>query len=93
MAYRNEAVDLRIVNYSDLRKNLKDYLDAVYQDRQALVVTRRGDEHVVVISMDEYRSLAETEYLLSEEANARHLRDSLGDARSGGATPRTLSDE
>lgn len=93
MAYRNEAVDLRVVNYSDLRKNLKDYLDAVHRDRQALVVTRRGDEHVVVISMDEYRSLAETEYLLSEEANARHLRDSLRAARSGGATPRTLSDE
>ena len=29
MAYRNEAVDLRVVNYSDLRKNLKGYLDAV----------------------------------------------------------------
>lgn len=43
--------------------------------------------------MDEYRSLAETEYLLSEEANARHLRDSLRAARNGGATPRTLSDE
>ena len=92
MAYRNDAVDLRVVNYSDLRKNLKDYLDAVCRDRQALVVTRRNDEHVVVISMDEYRSLAETEYLLSEEANARHLRDSLREARSGGATPRTLSD-
>ena len=93
MAYRNDAVDLRVVNYSDLRKNLKAYLDAVCRDRQALVVTRRDDEHVVVVSMDEYRSLAETDYLLSEEANARHLRDSLREARSGGATPRTLSDE
>lgn len=92
MAYRNDVVDLRVVSYSELRKNLKDYLDAVCRDRQALVVTRRGDEHVVVISMDEYRSLAETEYLLSEEANARHLRDSLHEARSGGAAPRALSD-
>ena len=56
-------------------------------------MTRRGDEHVVVISMDEYRNLAETEYLRSEEANAGHLRDSLRAARSGGATPRALSDE
>ena len=93
MAYRNEALDLRVVNYSDLRKNLKDYLDSVHRDRQALIVTRRGEEHVVVISLDEYRSLAETEYLLSEEANARHLRDSLREGRSRGATPRTLSDE
>ena len=84
---------MRVVSYSDLRKHLKDHLDAVCRDRQALVVTRRNDDHVVVISMDEYRSLAETEYLLSEEANARHLRDSLGAARSGAATPRALSDE
>ena len=84
---------MRVVSYSDLRKHLKDHLDEVCRDRQALVVTRRNDEHVVVISMDEYRSLAETEYLLSEEANARHLRDSLREARSGGATPRALSDE
>ena len=68
---------MRVVNYSDLRKNLKGYLDSVYQDRQPLVVTRRNNEHVVMISIDEYHSLAETEYLLSEEANARHLRDSL----------------
>ncbi len=84
---------MRFVSYSDLRKHLKDHLDAVCRDRQALVVTRRNDDHVVVISMDEYRSLAETEYLLSEEENARHLRDSLRAARSGAATPRALSDE
>lgn len=85
--------DVRVVNYSTLRKNLKDYLDAVCRDRQALVVARRNDQHVVMISMDEYRSLAETEYLLAEEANARHLRDSLRAARAGEGEPHTLSDD
>ena len=42
------------------------------------------------LRIDEYRSLAETEYLLSNEANARHLRDSLREARNGGARPREL---
>ena len=93
MAYRDDIVGMRVVNYSNLRRNLKDYLDAVCRDRQALVVTRRDGEQVVVISMDEYRSLTETEYLLSEETNAHHLRDSLRAARSGAATPRALSDE
>ena len=84
---------MRVVNYSDLRKNLKGYLDAVYQDRQPLVVTRRNNEHVVMISIDDYQSLAETEYLLSEEANARHLRDSLQDSRGGRAKRRDLSED
>lgn len=86
-------VDMRVMNYSTLRKNLKDYLDAVCRDRQALVVARRNDQHVVMISMDEYRSLAETEYLLAEEANARHLRESLRAARAGEAEPRALSSD
>lgn len=85
--------DVRVVNYSDLRRSLKDYLDAVCRDRQALVVARRNEQHVVMISMDEYRSLAETEYLLAEEANARHLRDSLRAARAGEAEPRTLIED
>lgn len=84
---------MRVVNYSDLRRSLKDYLDAVCRDRQALVVARRNEQHVVMISMDEYRSLAETEYLLAEEANARHLRDSLRAARAGEAEPRTLIED
>ena len=84
---------MRVVNYSELRKNLKGYLDSVYEDRQPLVVTRRNDEHVVMLSIDEYHSLAETEYLLSGEANARHLRDSLRAARSGGARRRELSED
>ena len=91
MAYVSPG--MRVVNYSDLRKNLKGYLDAVYQDRQPLIVTRRNNEHVVMISIDEYHSLAETEYLLSEEANAQHLRDSLRAARSGGARRRELSED
>ena len=84
---------MRVVNYSELRKNLKGYLDGVHRDRQPLVVTRRNNEHVVMISIDEYRSFAETEYLLSEEANARHLRDSLRAARSGGARRRELNED
>ena len=84
---------MRVVNYSDLRKSLKDYLDTVYRDRQPLVVTRRNNEHVVMISIDEYQSLVETEYLMSEEANARHLRDSLRAARSGSARHRELSED
>ena len=84
---------MRVVNYSDLRRSLKDYLDAVCRDRQALVVARRNEQHVVMISMDEYRCLAETEYLLAEEANARHLRDSLRAARAGEAEPRTLIED
>lgn len=81
------------VSYSDLRQNLKRYLDRVYGDREALIVTRKGNENVVMISLDEYNSLVETSYLLSSEANAKHLTESLSAARSGAISERELIDE
>ena len=41
------------VNYSDLRQNLKKYLDYVYNDHEPLIVTRKNNENVVILSVDE----------------------------------------
>ena len=92
MLYFLEA-PMDAVNYSDLRRNLKSYLDQVYEDREALIVTRKNNENVVLISLEEYNSLVETSYLLSSEANARHLSESMRRARAGEATERELIEE
>ena len=84
---------MNAVNYSDLRRNLKSYMDRVYEDQETLIVTRKNNENVVLISVDEYNSLLETNYLLSNEANAKHLTESLRNARQGKATVRHLIDE
>jgi len=84
---------MNAVNYSDLRRNLKTYLDKVYDDQETIIVARRNNENVVLISVDEYNSLLETNYLLSTEANANHLTDSLQAARAGALSERQLIDE
>jgi antitoxin YefM len=84
---------MNAVNYSDLRRNLKSYMDRVYEEREPLIVTRRNNENVVVMSIDQYNSLVETSYLLGTEANARHLLESLRDARAGHAEERELVEE
>ena len=84
---------MNAVNYSDLRRNLKSYMDRVYEEREPLIVTRRNNENVVVMSIDQYNSLVETSYLLGNEANARHLLESLRDARAGRTEERELVDE
>ena len=81
------------VDYSDLRWNLKSYMDKVYEEREPLIVTRKNNENVVVISVDHYNSLVETSDLLGTEANARHLLESLRDARSGRTREHELVDE
>jgi antitoxin YefM len=78
------------VSYSDLRENLKTYMDKVYDDKDALIITRKDKKNLVLISIDEYNSLIETNYLLSNEENAAHLRKSINQYRNGKAKKREL---
>jgi len=71
------------VSYTELRQNLKKHLDKVCDDRAPLVVTRRNGEPVVVLSLGEYEALEETLHLLSDPANAEHLRKSMAQADAG----------
>lgn len=84
---------MNAVNYSDLRRHLKSYMDRVYEEREPLIATRRNNENVVVMSIEQYNSLVETSYLLGTEANARHLVESLRDVRAGRTEERELVDE
>jgi antitoxin YefM len=56
---------MKVINYSDLRLNLKKWLDSVTDDMEEVLVTRKNNKNLVVISQDEYNSLIETNYLLS----------------------------
>jgi len=84
---------MEAVNYTDLRQHLKDHMDKVYQDHEPLIVTRKNNQNVVLISLDDYNSLTETQYLLSSEKNAKRLKRSLADARQGNVQKRELIEE
>ena len=71
------------VTYTDLRQNLKRYMDKVFQDNAPLIITRKNSENVVLLSIDEYSSLTETSYLLSNRANVDHLEKSISQHKSG----------
>ena len=81
---------MNAVNYSELRKNLKDYLDQVYEDHEPLIITRKNNQNVVVLSIEEYNSLIETNYLLSNIANSKRLLRSLENSRNGKLSKKDL---
>ena len=78
------------VSYTDLRQNLKSYMDKVYMDHDPLIITRKNNENVILLSVDEYSSLVETSYLIGNEANAEHLRKSMQQYEKGKAKIREL---
>lgn len=83
---------MEIISYSELRQNLASVMDRVTNDRNPLVITRQKSQPVVMLSLEDFSSLQETLYLLSNPANSEHLRKSIADLEAGGGVEVTLED-
>jgi antitoxin YefM len=71
------------INYSELRNSLKENLDMACETHEAIVVQRPKGKSVVMLSLDDYKGMAETAYLLSTKANAARLAKSIKQAKKG----------
>lgn len=74
---------MRTANYSELRNNLKHYLDGVINDSEPLLVHRSGNESVVVISLEEYNAIKETEYIMKSPAMMEVIRQGEAEIQQG----------
>ena len=83
---------MKTVNYTELRDKLKANLDMVCEDHETLIVHRPYGKSVVMMSLDEYNSQKETEYLLSSPKNAEHLAKSLKQLENGETIQVTLEE-
>ena len=52
------------VTYGTLRANLASTMDRVCDGHEALVITRNGEQSVVMLSMEAFKHLEEAAYLL-----------------------------
>ena len=73
---------MKSVNYSELRQNLKANLDAVTDNAELLVVHRSKGKSIVVMSLDEYNSTIETQYLMQSKNNRERLEQAIENIRS-----------
>lgn len=81
---------MRTMTYSESRAKYAETLNSVVDNREEVVITRAGHEPVVMVSLDDYKSLKETAYLLRSPENARRLLTAIERLESGGGTARDL---
>ena len=83
---------MKAMSYTAARENLAATMDQVCNDRDPVVITRKRDQAVVMLSLEDYESLEETAYLLRVPTNAKRLQAAMESLDAGGGTERELSD-
>ena len=83
---------MKVVNYTELRLNLRKWLDFVVDDVEELIIKRKNQKDLVLISLEEYNSLVETNYLLSGK-NRKVLLESIAEVNAGNKEYRELIEE
>ena len=79
------------ITYTAVRAKLADTMDRVCDDHEPVIITRSGGRAVVMISLDDYKALDETAYLLRSPKNARRLLESIAQLEAGDGQVRELA--
>lgn len=79
------------MTYSTLRANLASTMDRVCNDHEALIISRNGDQAVVMLSLEDYKALEETAYLLRTPTNAKRLLSAATQLNADQGTERELA--
>lgn len=78
------------VNYTNLRDSMKTYMDKVTDDYETIIVTRKDNKNVVMISEESYNNLMENVYVMGNKANYDWLMESKAQLERGNISVQNL---
>ena len=85
-----ELRNMKSINFTVARSNFAKTIKEVCDDHTPIVITRKGEGVVVMMSMEDYQAMEETAYLLRSPKNTRRLLESIAELESSGGTEREL---
>ncbi len=83
---------MEAITYTAARENLASTMDRVCSDHNPVIITRKRDQAVVMMSLEDYDSLQETAYLLRSPANAKRLSEGIAQLERGKGVVKQLSE-
>lgn len=64
------------INYTNLRENMKENFDKITNDFETMIVTRKNNKNIVMMSEEAYNNLIENTYIKSNKDNYDWLMES-----------------
>jgi antitoxin YefM len=83
---------MKAISYTAARQNLAKTMEQVCQDHAPIIITRKTNDSVVIMSLEDYTALQETAYLLRSPRNTKRLIESIAQLENGKGTERELID-
>jgi antitoxin YefM len=83
---------MNAITYTEARETLAETIRRVCQDHDPIIITRKREDSVVMIALDDFESLTETAYLLRSPRNTRRLLDSIKELEEGKGIERSLAE-
>ena len=78
------------VNYTTLRDNMKTCLDRITDDYETMIVTRKDNKNVVMLSEESYNNLMENIHVMGNKANYDWLMESKAQLEKGNISAQNL---
>ena len=78
------------ISYTAARANLAATMNRVCDDHEPLIITRNSEQAVVMMSLEDFKALEETAYLLRSPKNAQRLLASIAQLAAGQGQERSL---
>lgn len=80
------------ITYTTARANLARTMDRVCDDHEAIIITRNGEQSVVLLSLEDYKALEETAYIVRTPENAKRILAATTQLNAGAGVERELAE-
>jgi len=80
------------ITYTTARQNLAKTMEKVCEDHSPVIITRKKNDSVVIMSLEDYTALEETAFLLRSPKNTRRLIEAIVQLAEGKGTERELAE-
>ncbi len=83
---------MNVVTVNEAKRNLDLLIAKVVSNAEPTIITTDTGQQIVLLPLAEFNAWQETAYLLSNPANAAHLRQSIAEAQLGKIVERELNE-